>query len=67
MTFKEYVLFKNPVGSNMVVKSFVIRLNLDENSNLNGISGLGKRSKTTINKLQVKYKKIKEGIKNESN
>ena len=64
MTFKEYVLFKNPVGSNMVVKSFVIRFNLDENSNLNGISGLGKRSKTTINKLQVKYKKRKEGIKN---
>ena len=64
MTFKEYVLFKKPVGSSIRVRNFIVGFNLDENSNLNGISGLGKRSRSVINKLQVKYKKRKEGIKN---
>lgn len=56
MTFKEYITIKNPIGSSVRVRNLVIRFRLDENSDLNGRSGLGKRSKSTISKLQSKYK-----------
>lgn len=58
MTFREYVLFKNPVGSNVRVRNFVIRFKLDENSkDLHGRNGLGKKSIVAIAKLQAKYKR----------
>ena len=67
MTFKEYVTIKKPIGSTAYVRSLVNRFKLDENSDLNnliGIKGFGKRSRSAINKLQIKYKKRKEGVKN---
>jgi hypothetical protein len=57
MTFKEYILFKNPIGSSARVRSFVIGFGLDENSDLSGIHGLGKKGRSAITKLQIKYKR----------
>ncbi len=54
MTFKDYIFIKNPIGSSVRVKSLVLRFGLDENSNL---TGLGKKSRAAIEKLQVKYKR----------
>lgn len=56
MTFREYVTIKNPVGSNVRVRSFIVKYRLDENSDLNGRDGIGKRSRSAITNLQVKYK-----------
>ena len=59
MTFKDYIFIKNPIGSNARVRSFVLGFGLDENSDLNGINGLGKKSRSAITKLQSKYKNRK--------
>lgn len=56
MTFKEYVLYKNPIGSSVRTTHFIIRYGLDENSNLNNL-GIGRRTQAVISKLQDKYKK----------
>lgn len=57
MTFKEYIMIKNPIGSSVRVRTLINRFNLDENSDLNGRNGLGKKSKSAITKLQIKYKR----------
>lgn len=62
MTFKDYIMIKNPIGSSVRVRTLIHRFNLDENSDLNGRNGLGKKSKSAITKLQIKYKRR---IKNE--
>lgn len=43
MTFKEYIMIKNPIGSNVRVRHFVYRFNLDENSDLNVVQGKKKK------------------------
>ena len=57
MTFKDYIFIKNPIGSSVRVRTFVLGFGLDENSDLHGLHGLGKKSRSAINKLQIKYKK----------
>jgi len=69
MTFKDYIFIKNPIGSSVRVRTLIHRFKLDENSNLNGRDGIGKKSRSAIAKLQVKYKKrkveeMKETIQN---
>ncbi len=55
MRFKDYVFYKNPIGSSVRVRHFILKYNLDENSNLNNL-GIGKKTRASINKLQIKFK-----------